>query len=188
MVGARVSEWREEEGGEQEGGMGGLRRGDVTLAASLRHSGLPSHRLFPLPRGARAGLCVLCPDTNNSLLVFPGPERGQVQLVDLADPKQAPSIIAAHETALQCIALNLVRTCDTLCGMHAAAFPVSLPQPVPACTVRRFLVAADGDRICASDCQQALCRSRTLRLASWGSPVTRHRTAVWLRRRRRKEH
>ena len=52
------------------------------------------------------GLCVLCPDADNSLLVFPGPNRGQLQLADLADPKKAPQIIAAHEAALACIALS----------------------------------------------------------------------------------
>lgn len=52
------------------------------------------------------GLCVLCPHNNNSLLVFPGQEKGQVQMVNLADAKMAPSIIAAHEAALACISLS----------------------------------------------------------------------------------
>jgi len=52
------------------------------------------------------GLCVLSPEASNSLLVFPGPAVGQVQVVDLADTKKAASILAAHETSLSCIALN----------------------------------------------------------------------------------
>eukprot|EP00039_Didymoeca_costata_P027783 m.19179 g.19179 ORF g.19179 m.19179 type:complete len:357 (-) comp6505_c0_seq1:700-1770(-) len=52
------------------------------------------------------GLCQLCPDASNSLLVFPGHDVGQVQIVDLADTKKAATILAAHETALSCLTLN----------------------------------------------------------------------------------
>ena len=52
------------------------------------------------------GLCVLSPEASNSLLVFPGPATGQVQVVDLADTKKSASILAAHETSLSCVALN----------------------------------------------------------------------------------
>lgn len=57
------------------------------------------------------GLCVLSPEPSEAsnsckLLVFPGPEVGQVQIVDLAEPKKSASILAAHETSLNCIALN----------------------------------------------------------------------------------
>ena len=53
---------------------------------------------------------MLCPNSNNSLLAYPGINVGSVNLVDLADVDKPAINISAHEAALSCIALNLQGT------------------------------------------------------------------------------
>ena len=51
------------------------------------------------------GLCALCPNSNNTILACPGPEKGTVHL-ELYDVRKN-KVLVAHESDLACISLNL---------------------------------------------------------------------------------
>eukprot|EP00090_Calanus_glacialis_P031041 TRINITY_DN5078_c0_g1_i4.p1 TRINITY_DN5078_c0_g1~~TRINITY_DN5078_c0_g1_i4.p1 ORF type:complete len:360 (-),score=84.26 TRINITY_DN5078_c0_g1_i4:222-1271(-) len=56
------------------------------------------------------GLCSLSPSSTNSLLALPGPRTGHIQLVDLATTDAPPLDIAAHDSAVASITLNIQGT------------------------------------------------------------------------------
>ncbi|XP_054155106.1 WD repeat domain phosphoinositide-interacting protein 3-like [Oppia nitens] len=55
------------------------------------------------------GLCVLCPNSNNSMLAFPSRKTGHIQMVDLANSNKQIDVFA-HEGPLSCLSLNLSGT------------------------------------------------------------------------------
>ena len=70
----------------------------------------PSPLMSVYVHTAPAGLCALCPNSNNSLMVYPSRGIGRVELVDLGTQESEAREIVAHETAITCIALNLQGT------------------------------------------------------------------------------
>eukprot|EP00040_Diaphanoeca_grandis_P018392 m.96749 g.96749 ORF g.96749 m.96749 type:complete len:292 (-) comp26919_c0_seq2:245-1120(-) len=52
------------------------------------------------------GLCEMCPDTDNPLLILPGEHRGEVQIIDLLDVTKSAPVIPAHSNNLACFSLN----------------------------------------------------------------------------------
>lgn len=56
------------------------------------------------------GLCVLCPNSNNSLLAYPSRKTGHVELVRLGEEVTTSMDVQAHETALGCLAFNAAGT------------------------------------------------------------------------------
>lgn len=56
------------------------------------------------------GLCVLCPNSNKSLMAFPARRAGKVLIVDLTNVEKAPLDVRAHDSKIQCLALNLQGT------------------------------------------------------------------------------
>lgn len=56
------------------------------------------------------GLCVLCPNSNKSIMAFPARRAGKLLIVDLNNIEKAPLDIRAHDSKIQCLALNLQGT------------------------------------------------------------------------------
>uniref|UniRef100_A0A2P2I6I3 WD repeat domain phosphoinositide-interacting protein 3-like n=1 Tax=Hirondellea gigas TaxID=1518452 RepID=A0A2P2I6I3_9CRUS len=70
----------------------------------------PQHlHTFPTAPNPR-GVCVLCPNSSTSILAFPSPTMGHVQLVDLAAPLPLRPSLPAHNTHIAALALSLSGT------------------------------------------------------------------------------
>lgn len=140
----------------------------------------------PNPRG----LCSLSPSSTNSLLAFPAEASssstgGKVQIVDLANTEKQPLIVAAHETKLSCITLNiqgsllatssskgtLIRVFDAQNGQLLT----ELRRGSQAATIYSINFSADSTLLCASSSHGTIhvfsvcdpSKNKQSSLASW---------------------
>lgn len=51
-------------------------------------------------------MITVCYSESNALIAFPSQQRGHVQVADISDQRRTPTLIAAHETDIRCLAFN----------------------------------------------------------------------------------
>eukprot|EP00045_Choanoeca_perplexa_P002678 m.25919 g.25919 ORF g.25919 m.25919 type:complete len:346 (+) comp11644_c0_seq1:82-1119(+) len=106
------------------------------------------------------GLIALCPEDINPILATPGPESGQLQIINLNQTNEVPLIVAAHEGALGALALNadgskvatasakgtLIRVFDTNTGQKLH----EVRRGTERATVLCISFDAESKRLCCS--------------------------------------